>query len=208
MKRGIEAHVTTLQALFSLYAEQFFIQHPKLKEDLQSHVKAIDEAWEKGESEAVCTAHSELTKLLESSNVIKQLNEFDKKNEESSPVFKFARQYMHMVQLVLLFIKAVRTADWDLHLPSLEAFTNYFFAYDKLNYARMIPLYLAEMKALKHTDPLIWEEFQNGNWVVNKTSIPFCAIGADHALEHLNRGMKVAGGLVGITLNQNARVRD
>ena len=27
MKRGIEAHVTTLQVLFSLYAEEFFIQH-------------------------------------------------------------------------------------------------------------------------------------------------------------------------------------
>ena len=82
MKRGLEAHVTTLQALFSLYAEEFFIQHPKLKEDLQSHVKAIDEVWEKGEPEKVRTAHSELTKLLESSNVIKKLNEFDKKHEE------------------------------------------------------------------------------------------------------------------------------
>ena len=132
-----------------------------------------------------------------------------KENEESSPVFKFARLLlsMHMVQLVLLFIKAVRTADWDLDFSSLKAFTKYFFAYDKLNYPRMIPLYLAEMKALKHTDPLTWEEFQNCNWVVNKTSIPFCAIGFDHALEHLNRGMKVAGGLVGITLNENARVR-
>ena len=71
----------------------------------------------------------------------------------------------------------------------------------------MIPLYLSEMKALKHTDRLIWEEFQSCNWVINKTSIPFCAIEADHALEHLNRGMKVAGGLVGVTLNENARVR-
>ena len=87
--------------------EKFFIQHPKLKEDLQSHVKEIDETWEKGEPEAARTAHSELTKLFKSSNVIKQLNEFDKKNEESSPVFKFARQYIHMEQLVLLFIKAV-----------------------------------------------------------------------------------------------------
>ena len=60
------------------------------------------------------------------------------------------------------------------------------------------------MKALKHTDPLIWEEFENGNWVVNKTSSPFCPIGADQALEHLNRSMRVASGLVGITLNENA----
>ena len=94
-----------------------------------------------------------------------------------------------------------------LNLWSLEAFTKYFLAYDKLNYARMTLLYLAEMKALKHTDPLNWEEFQNGNWVVNKTSIPFCAIEADHAIEHLNRGMEVAGGLAGITLNENAGVR-
>ena len=83
---------------------------------MQSHVKAIDETWEKGEPEAVQTAHSELTKFLESSNVIKKLNELDKKNEESSPVFKFARQYMHMAQLVVLFIKAVQTVDWDLYL--------------------------------------------------------------------------------------------
>ena len=84
MKRGLEAHVTTLQSLFSLYAEEFFIQHPKLKEDLQSHVKTIDEAWEKGEPEAVRTAHSELTKLLESSNAIKKLNEFDKKKKNQA----------------------------------------------------------------------------------------------------------------------------
>ena len=125
MKRGLEVHVTTLPALFSLYAEEFFIQHPKRKEDLQSHVKAIEEAWEKCETGAVHTAHSELTKLLESSNVIKKLDESDKKYEESSPVLKFARQYMHMVQLVLLFIKGVRTADWDLHLPSPETFTKF-----------------------------------------------------------------------------------
>ena len=151
MKTSLEAQVKTLPALFSLYAEELFIQHPKLIEDLQSHVKAIDE----GEPEAVRTAHADLTNLLESSNVNKKLNKFDKKNEYSSPVFKFARQYMHMVQLILLFIKAVRTTDWDLHLLSLEAFTKYFFAYDRPNYARMTPLYLEEMKALKHTDPLI-----------------------------------------------------
>ena len=73
--------MTTLEALFSLYAEKLFIQHPKLKEDLQSHVKAIDNALEKGEPETVRTAPAELTKLLESSNVNKKLNKLDKKIE-------------------------------------------------------------------------------------------------------------------------------
>ena len=34
--------------------------------------------------------------------------------------------------------------------------------------------------------------------------MPFCAVGPDNAMEHVNRSMKVSGGLVGITLNANA----
>ena len=72
----------------------------------------------------------------------------------------------------------------------------------------MMPLYLAEMDSLKTTDPDILQEFLQGNWVVNKNEeVPFCAIGADHALEHINRAMKVSGGLVGIKLNASARTR-
>ena len=35
----------------------------------------------------------------------------------------------------------------------------------------------------------------------------FCAVGADNALEHVNRSMKVSGGSIGITLNPNARTK-
>lgn len=64
----------------------------------------------------------------------------------------------------------------------------------------MIPLYLAEMSSLKASDPEIYEEFIQGNWVVNKNAeVPFCAVGDDNVLEHKNRSMKDSGGLVGIT---------
>ena len=64
------------------------------------------------------------------------------------------------------------------------------------------------LKSLKTTDPDIDAEFQNGNWVVNKNAqIPFCGLGTDNALEHVNRSMKVSGGLVGITLNPSARAK-
>lgn len=72
-------------------------------------------------------------------------------------------------------------------------------------YAQMIPLHLAKMKALANTDPEIYAELKDGNWVVNKNPcVPFCTIGPDSALEHLNQSMKVIGGLVGITLNPSA----
>ena len=65
---------------------------------------------------------------------------------------------------------------------------------------------MADMEALKQSDAEIYGEFLSGNWVVNKNlHVPFCAVGADHALEHINRPMEVSAGLVGITLNPSAR---
>ena len=71
---------------------------------------------------------------------------------------------------------------------------------------KMIPVSLAEMQLLKESDPDIYQEFKRGNWVVNKNPhVLFCSLGADNALELVNRSMKVSGGLIGITLNTNAR---
>ena len=70
----------------------------------------------------------------------------------------------------------------------------------------MIPVYLADMDKLRERDNNIYAKFLSGNWVVDKNpSVPFCAIGADHALEHINYSMNVVGGLTGITLNATAR---
>ncbi len=76
---------------------------------------------------------------------------------------------------------------------------HYFITYDHLKYAR--PLYLAEIDTLKGTDPDIWEEFPDGNIVVNQSTLSLCAVGAEHSIEWQNRWMKVHGGLCGITLN-------
>ena len=76
---------------------------------------------------------------------------------------------------------------------------------DKLKYARIKSIYLAEISQLERTYPEIWSEFSNENRVAIKNNIPFCARGPDHALEQINRWMRVTRGLVGITLNKNAR---
>ena len=115
---------------------------------------------------------------------------------------------MAMFMEMMTFIRAVRTGDWDLHLEATQLFLKYFFAHDMLDYTCMILVYLAEMEMVKETDPEIYQEFQKGNWVVNKIAkVATCAVGADHALEHVNRSMKVSGGLIGITLNPTARTK-
>ena len=108
-------------------------------------------------------------------------------NPQVKHMHKKIRQYMHMVVVMCLYIRAVWTGHGALHISALEKFVKYFFALDKLNYARMIPIYLTEMSQLERTYPKVWSVFSNGNWVVNKNTIPFCAIGPDHALEQINR---------------------
>ena len=104
----------------------------------------------------------------------------------------------------MLFIRASREGNWKLHLASLDSFVKYFFAHDLHNYARYIPIYLAEMSSLEERDPEIWQYLDAGNFSVQKNAIPFTAIGADHALEQENRSMKVSGGIVGIGNKQAA----
>ena len=68
-----------------------------------------------------------------------------------------------MITEMMMFIRAVRTGDWQLHFTSLQLFTKHFLAYDQLNYARMIPLYVPEMQKSLQSDPETYEEFLKGN---------------------------------------------
>ena len=55
------------------------------------------------------------------------------------------------------------------------------------------------MHGLKSTAPQVWDAFKKGGFVVQKSDIPFTAIGVDHAGEQVNKILKINGGSVGIS---------
>ena len=59
---------------------------------------------------------------------------------EKNPMFKVTKHYMNMVMEMLMFVRAVRTGNWELHLQAIKIFTKYFFSHDCLDYARMVPV--------------------------------------------------------------------
>ena len=95
-----------------------------------------------------------------------------------------------MVEVLLLFTGASRQGLWELHLYSLNKMVNYFFAHDKINYARLSPVYLATMSQLHESDPDTWCYLKE-NFAIAKSDIPFTAIGSDHAVEQENKVFKV-----------------
>ena len=60
---------------------------------------------------------------------------------------------MKMFENLLLFIRSSRQSIWNLHVSSLCGLTKYFFAFDLQNYARLRPVYIAQMSSLKVSDP-------------------------------------------------------
>ena len=192
MKRGIDAYTTVYLALYKLYLAKLFEQYPEefelsVKDAISSQCNLLQSRSEI-ENHSLKDGHMDLIDTLGNIEFQEKQEEFDNSLTKQA---KFLRNFMKMFESLLLFVRATRQKDWELHLMSLNGLVKYFFAHGLQNYARMVPVYLSEMFALKEQDPELWEYFKQGNFSVNKTRIPFSAIGADHGIEHENRVMKV-----------------
>lgn len=206
VRRAIDAHTSLRLALFKCVSDEFYKEQGDIKEKLEPDMRKLLALLE-GESHKIESICDDILIILEDLDVLAKLKAFEVKESQEKPTLKIALQYTEMVDTMLLFIRSVRTADWELHLATLEEFVKYFFALGLINYASMIAWYLADIKLLETKHPDLWTEFYSGNWVVNKTTVPFCSLGTDEALEHENKKMKVLGGVVNITQRKQALTR-
>ena len=71
---------------------------------------------------------------------------------------------------VLIYITAIREADFELYVDALTQIVPWFFALDKIHYTRWIPLHLRDMVTLKDVHPTVFAEFMKENFVVKKTA--------------------------------------
>ena len=67
---------------------------------------------------------------------------------------------MTTFEIVLLFVKAPRQGESNLKLSSLGSFVKFFFVPDQVNYARLIPMYIASMLELQGKDQDSWEHLK------------------------------------------------
>lgn len=80
------------------------------------------------------------------------------------------------------------------------------FAYDRINYARYLPYYYAQMSQLPSTHPDVYTEFMEGRFSVQLGSAnPFGRIPVDQAIEEkVNKDIQTAGGTKGFSLKPGA----
>ena len=123
---------------------------------------------------------------------------------ELYPQFKFWYLVLQLELSVLVFVRAIREADFKLYVDALTKIVPLFFALDHPNYARWIPVHLRDMVALKNVQPKVYSEFLKGKFVLKKTARKFSAIAIDQGHEQNNGAVKDDGGAVGLTENPAA----
>lgn len=83
----------------------------------------------------------------------KGIEEFAEQKSAKRGTFSFWLTYIEMVEILLLFIRATRENNWDLHLSTVRSMLPWFFVADRVNYARYGSVYWLEMSCIEQTHP-------------------------------------------------------
>ena len=124
--------------------------------------------------------------------------------KQHSPMFHFWYMVLSMELVILLLIRSFREANFFLYCQSLAELIPYFFANNNVNYARWLPIHFRDMVTLEKKHPQVAQEFQNGKFVVHKSSRQFSAVAIDQAHEQANAVIKGDGGAIGVTEDPSA----
>ena len=159
--------------------------------------------------ESIEISHDSSQEILQQAaeRVIQSMKEFDSSVGEAT-MFQFWDMYRQSVQVLLCFIRSERTGNWELYLDSMRAMLPVMFSYDRCNYSRWLPIYIADMLNLHVTAPEVYEKFSKGAFAINRSGNSFAGLPTDMVLEQtINRDSKTSGGLIGISNDPNTRMK-
>ena len=96
---------------------------------------------------------------------------------------KFWIEYVEMMKFSHLFTRSVRVGDLDLFIYCLPKLTNYFFALNRINYARWLVRYHNNLLKLSNTHPDVIQDFKNSLFAIKRTNKSFSRSPFDLTLE-------------------------
>lgn len=116
---------------------------------------------------------------------------------------KFWMSYVDMVETLLDLLRATQEGNWELHLSSIRETMPWCLAYDNVNYARYLSLYLHEMLHLPEEHPDILDYLNSGEFSIQLgPNNPFGRIPVDQTCEEIvNKDTQMPGGTKGLKPN-------
>jgi hypothetical protein len=204
--KAVRGHKLAVEALWRILWDRFLKWADENNKEIDSEVQLLaDQITLAFRNRNMQLAEAEYERLVAVNHEVLGTIEQFEKDQMSKPTFKYWRNYMDMVSILLGFIRAEREGQWDLYLSLFARMLPWFSVYGHTNYSRWGPVYLADMRHLETTAPSVHHQFTAGRFSIKRTNKKFCQIAVDQALEHINRVSKVSGGIIGITRRDDAR---
>ena len=126
---------------------------------------------------------------------------------ETSPTFQYWCLILELEFMMLVFVRAIREAKFQLYVEVLQRLVIWMFALDKPNYSRWLSVHIQDMMDLQKVHPSLYQSFLEGHFVYHKSKKMFSAIARDQCHEQNNALVKGDGGAIGLTENPQALAR-
>ena len=126
---------------------------------------------------------------------------------EKSAQFTYWQTVFDLEALLLLFVRSIRLANFDMFVDALEQIIPWMFALDHVHYSRWLPVFVQNLKELPLRHPEVHKQFLKGKFTVQKTNRKFSCISDDQAHEQNNKVIKDDGGAIGILHSPKALMR-
>ena len=155
--------------------------------DLQEARSLFDELMNKRKSAEEVSAADVLTRI---DGLLQEQR--DLMNDNRTAILLL--QYLDMVDILCMFIKAKRTGNWRLHLQALSEMLPYLAAAGHNLYAKSVRLYSQSMSSLETDHPDVHRKFEAGFHVVRRSNRLWAGLSMDLVIEQvLMRRLKKSG---------------
>ena len=134
-------------------------------------------------------------------------NDWCVEKAEVCPQFQYWYMVMHLECVYLIYVRSLREGNFSLYVLVLRALAPWFFALDHTHYARWDPVHIRDMTTLHQRLPQIAKEFDQGNFIVHKTTRSFSGMAIDQAHEQNNKIIRGDGGPIGLMQNSKALLK-
>ena len=137
------------------------------------------------------------------------IERFREVGRDRSKTFAFWDDFLLGEDILLCLLPPKRDSNFDLHLNTVCEVIPWMHVAGRHTYAKFLPMYIADMRALEQKQTDSYQHLQSGGLVVWRTdNHRFNCVATDQALEQtVNRDGKSKGLVVGPTLHKSALSR-
>ena len=202
--RALRVHRLTLEALERLLLRAFETSEGQIIGDETRGLLQRLSLIPSKENLSETLANNSCTRLLMLYNSFKE----KVRKGEMGKTAQFWLDYMDKVWLVLMFLRATKENNLDLHLWCLQNLCRMFFSYDRPNYARYTTVYMLTLLNLPSSHPGGQELLRLNGFSVNRSEVQSSRNAVDLTIEQtINRHAKSHGGIIGFSRNYSAYYR-